>query len=649
MTFLAPLAGLIGTLVTLPPLLLFYFLRLRRRPLTVSSTMLWEQAAHDVQVNVPFRWIRPSVLLLLHLLILALFLVALARPAVESGGGSAARAFFLIDVSASMQATDAPGGAPRLDAARRRALDVARRLMRAPGGCSITLITFAHDAAIASAPTDTLPSLRSALDAIQITDQPGRLEPALRLVETLVSRATTEDESPLAPIVTVFSDGALFDQSTLSLAGATVTFEPVRVTSSADSGNVAIVACSAARDDANTLRARLFVRLQSTFAQPQPVTLAIMLDGQVLDRHALVVPPQDSFGPGSIGRTFDLDAPSDALIACAIAADDLLAADNAAAVYLPSAIRPRVLLVHPDDSEPDLFLADALREMPLRSLRVMPRQQFLALEQQVRGQFELLIFDRVHPTVLPDVPTLTFGAPLPGESAAATPADNAGMILSWERRSPAMRDVALDAVLVDRWLGPAPRAYLETFGRVSELALVRDGSVITLLQTRRADHLLVRFAVNDTNWPLHFSFPIFLFNAVEELTGAGASRSASGFSTTDPVVVRVLAPTAQLQLRGPDNQRLTRQNVDAGPLALGVFPRAGVWQGSGIRPPAIAVNFTNADESRLETRDQLTIGGSTARTPDQLAGPRELWPLFVAAAGLLLLVEWFVYASRVRV
>lgn len=649
MTLLAPLAGLVGALVTLPPLLLFYFLRLRRRPLTVSSTMLWEQAAHDVQVNVPFRWIRPSLLLLLHLLILALFLLALARPAIEGGGGSAARAFFLIDVSASMQATDAPEGASRLDDARRRALEVARRLMRAPGGCSITLIAFAHDAVIASPPIDTLAGLRAALDAIQPTDQPGRLEPALRLVETLVSRATAEDERPSAPLVSVFSDGALFDSAPLALAGATVTFEPVRLAPPPDSGNVAIVACSAARDDANPLRARLFVRLQSTFPRPQPVTLAVMLDGQLLDRHAIVVPAQDSFGPGSIGRTFDLDAPSDALIACAITTADLLAADDAAAVYLPSAIRPRVLLVHPDDADPDLFLADALRELPLRSLRVMPHAQFLALEQQVRGQFELLVFDRAGPTVLPEVPTLTFGAQLPGEPATVVPVEAAGMILSWDRRSPVMRDVALDTVQIDQWLAPAPRPWLESLGRATELALVRDGSVISLLQTRRADHLLVRFAVSNTNWPLHFSFPIFLFNAVEELTGAGAARAASGFTTTQPVIVRVLAPTPQLQLRGPHDQRFTRQGVDAGPLSLGLFPRAGVWQGPGIAPPAIAVNFTHADESRLEVRSELTIGGSTARAAAQLEGPRELWPLLIAAAGLLLLIEWFVYAARVRV
>ena len=71
MTFLDPATGLTalaaGTLATL----LWYFLKLRRRPLRVSSTMLWEAAARDVEVNAPFRWIRPSWLLLLQLLAVA--------------------------------------------------------------------------------------------------------------------------------------------------------------------------------------------------------------------------------------------------------------------------------------------------------------------------------------------------------------------------------------------------------------------------------------------------------------------------------------------------------------------------------------------------------------------------------------------------
>ncbi|MFY7874007.1 MAG: dihydroxy-acid dehydratase, partial [Pirellula sp.] len=55
----------------LPLLLALYLLKLRRRPLRVVSTLFWPRASEDAQVNVPLRWLRPSWLLLLHLLALA--------------------------------------------------------------------------------------------------------------------------------------------------------------------------------------------------------------------------------------------------------------------------------------------------------------------------------------------------------------------------------------------------------------------------------------------------------------------------------------------------------------------------------------------------------------------------------------------------
>ena len=68
MIFLAPLTGLIAAAVTVPTLLTFYLLRLRRRPVRVSTTMFWLPIGEDLEANVPLRMLRASWLLLLHLL-----------------------------------------------------------------------------------------------------------------------------------------------------------------------------------------------------------------------------------------------------------------------------------------------------------------------------------------------------------------------------------------------------------------------------------------------------------------------------------------------------------------------------------------------------------------------------------------------------
>ena len=61
-------------------------LRLRRQEITVSSSMLWRQVMQDRQANAPWQKLRRNLLLYLQLLVLALLVLALARPFVESAG-----------------------------------------------------------------------------------------------------------------------------------------------------------------------------------------------------------------------------------------------------------------------------------------------------------------------------------------------------------------------------------------------------------------------------------------------------------------------------------------------------------------------------------------------------------------------------------
>src|SRR5262249_55611964 len=105
-TFLSPLTAIVAAAVTVPALLVLYFLKLRRRAVRVSSTLLWERAVQDLQVNTPFRWLRASWILLLQLLLLGLLVTALGRPAIDAGPAAGPRVILLVDRSASMSALD---------------------------------------------------------------------------------------------------------------------------------------------------------------------------------------------------------------------------------------------------------------------------------------------------------------------------------------------------------------------------------------------------------------------------------------------------------------------------------------------------------------------------------------------------------------
>ena len=99
--------------LAIPALLVLYFLKLRRREMAVSSTILWKKAIQDLQVNAPFQRLRRNLLLLLQLLILLFLILALAKPVANVSRTPGSTTVILIDRSASMSAKT-PDGKTRL-------------------------------------------------------------------------------------------------------------------------------------------------------------------------------------------------------------------------------------------------------------------------------------------------------------------------------------------------------------------------------------------------------------------------------------------------------------------------------------------------------------------------------------------------------
>ena len=78
MTFLSPFAFLLFA-VSLP-LVMLYFLKVRRRERRVPSLLLWEPARRDREASTFFQRLQRDPLLILQLLALLALTLALARP-----------------------------------------------------------------------------------------------------------------------------------------------------------------------------------------------------------------------------------------------------------------------------------------------------------------------------------------------------------------------------------------------------------------------------------------------------------------------------------------------------------------------------------------------------------------------------------------
>ena len=94
----------------LAPLVLFYFLKLKRPRAEIPSLVLWRQVLQDHRVNSPFQKFKRNLLLLLQILLLLFLVLAALQPFWRGGPGKNRRLPVLVDCSASMGALDKPGG-----------------------------------------------------------------------------------------------------------------------------------------------------------------------------------------------------------------------------------------------------------------------------------------------------------------------------------------------------------------------------------------------------------------------------------------------------------------------------------------------------------------------------------------------------------
>jgi hypothetical protein len=710
-TFLSPLTAILAGAIGASLLLLLYVLRLRRRVVRMPSTMFWPGVREDLEVNTPFQRLRATPLLLLQMLALLLLAAALGEPVIDAGPEPSGRTIIMIDRSASMSApadAAAPGGATRLDVtldAVRAEIDrrTTSRGGRDPG--EVMLIAFGSRPQVVRGFERRPGPLLDALRDVGPSDGEADLEAAMQLASAfLVSGEESGDEPPE---VLLFTDGGTAPprrQGPTLLTRATLDVRsPVRGWSAAGADgaeavpsggaagpppafpNVGIVACSARRGDREPELARLFARVANAGPVAVRVQVRIDRDDIPVRTEELEVPAATVDGPaGEATIAVDVAAPEASLLRVAITrivdvdgdpVTDLLAADDVAAVRLPPAASPRIVVVSPDARPfgPLAALLDATGPSTLRRVDAAGWQRMIDADET--AEVDLVVFDRAAAAALPGIPSLWFGARPPGiDRVSDRPAEASGeggdagtgqigadpdpdadadadpdrgrRVLSWRRTHPALRYVALDEVAFAGF-----DAFVE-LPRGEVLARGIDGPVMLEVPAAGASHILVGFALDRTNWTTDVGFAVFVQNAISHLAATGRGQAGRAVRPGEPVSVRLPAGTEagrEVTVTGPVSFELT--TGDRPDLLLPGLVRAGTYAVSLVDPPddLVAVNVASLTETDLRPRPVVSVRARETRSGlAESETPQDLWPWFVAAAGLLATVEWLLYARMLR-
>src|SRR5688572_2265211 len=167
---LLAIGGVAGGLIVV-----LYILKLKRRPVAVPYSRIWERILRDKEATSLFSQLKRLLSLLLQLALLALLLLALGDPRAAASLVEGRNVVVLVDASASMKAIDVSPS--RLDAAK----DEVKRMVRGLGGSDRMLVAQMDAAATPlSTLTGEVSELEGAVAQIAASDGTADLARSLR-------------------------------------------------------------------------------------------------------------------------------------------------------------------------------------------------------------------------------------------------------------------------------------------------------------------------------------------------------------------------------------------------------------------------------------------------------------------------------------
>jgi hypothetical protein len=650
MTFVTLSTGLFLGAIVLPLLLLLYFLRLRRQPLQISSTLLWTSAVEDLHANSPFQRLRPSTLFLLQLLALLLVILALMQPQIEGEQQREGRHVVLIDRSASMNAEET-AGMTRLDDAKAQAESLLEQLhgggIFSSDGNETMIISFADTAEIISPFTDSMLQLTNAIASIQPTHGRSNISDALKLARAYMTNVDPEKQglsSSEASQLELFSDGNIVDLHEQALKqGETLIYHQVGDTTTS---NVSIETIAVDRNPESRDEVQVFLSIANYGRDQVTSDIELSLDGIPIGIEKVTIPAMGTSETGSpiagirnlVFVPFELT--TSGVVQANILHADAQDFDNIASIVVPPPRELRVLVA--ENGAP--LIQTALEGLELAQLKVVtPHVMKEMIEGGTASTFDVVVTRDVSLDVLPHGRYLAFGGEMP-VPALRRYADGEGQVmLVGKEEHPVMRFVRFEEIVATKGNAIVPTSGAEV--------LLEGSSWPAILHYRGEGRSIVYVAFDpiDSNWPYLRSFPFFVYNAVDFLGRSGDVLATTPLDVGDAIVGGVPIGMTSVDVIEPDGVKHS-VSIDRdgrftwGPIRLSGVHRVELTDGVSR---IVAVNAP-PEESLLSSRLKVQIGAakidaSASRTSSFI----QLWPWAIGCVLLVLLAEWRLYQRKV--
>jgi hypothetical protein len=683
-------------LLAIPPAVLsLYFLKLKRRQMAVPSTLLWKRAIEDVHVNSIWQRLRKNLLLYLQLLLI----LACLRPGWNGQGRIGERRIYIIDNSASMQATDTDP--TRLDVAKQKV----RTLISGSSSDDVGMvIAFSDRADVRQGFTKEQSKLISSVESIQPTMHGTDVSEALRAAAGLANPGRSSFEGltdimvaeAVPATVYLFSDGGFGDLGDFDIGKLKIEYVPIGEPSAS---NVGIVNFAVQRSEDKQNQLEAYARIVNHSSIKAEFNASLQLDGQLLDASTVSIDPGQE-----AGLLFELSDLEQGQLKLELDYADNFAGDNVAYAAVRPARPINVLLVTPGNSALETAMQTA-KITQVATLRI-EGTSFLTdpkfISNYTDSTYDLIIFDQCSPAQMPLSNTLFIGSIPPANGLYAnavakessksveTPPDGTKPddikpeaesktaelsksigTTEWQFGVPQGPVIVLD---VNR--SNAMTQYLEmgSVGIVEartikppesgDILMVGDiGPIFAVAPRGPFQDAVLGFSIVqagekgmniNTDWGIKRSFPVFVYSMVEYLGGGITESSAPSVQPGWPIGLQLSNRFKDFRVVSPNGESsaITRGDESRFLFTKTDVPGSYSVYAEGFERPveSFCVNLFSNRESDLSTEQSIKMGYEKVVASDtKIQTRQETWRWILLAGLGLLVLEWVIFNRRIFV
>jgi hypothetical protein len=607
MNFIYP--GAFSFLALIPLIILFYLLKLRRKPVIVSNIFLWVQSFSDARADKPFQKLRNNLLLILQILALLLLIFTRARPYINTKFQGGDHIALILDNSASMQSIET--GKTRFKEAQNSALKLVEQMNT---NDQMMVISISSRARVESTFTHNKGNLSKIIKAIKPFDCSTNIRDALVLASASLKNYPDGK-------IFLLSDGAFPQIEDLGNV-PNIIFLPFGTgCNNAGITNINLRSSPFSRD------IEVLVEIGNFSDEKKEFSAELYLEDELIDAHKI------SLGKGEIiWEIFQGINAQKGKVNVKIDIKDSLSLDNNVyAVISPPGLM-KILLV----TRGNPFLEHLLAILPGLQVFISDPSAYSSKNSSEKT-FDLVIFDGGELPVITGGNFVFLGTKINTDSFKITGEIEKPPVIAWDKEHPVMRFVDFSDIHIEKAF-----KITEPSGKV--LLEARETPLICSIIEEKVKAIFIGFTIYNSDLILRPAFPILFSNIIQYFNHVSSDRSDLSekvIKTGNAIKisnynVKIITPGgSEIKMDGKRNFSDTFN--------------AGIYRVKyGKEEKYIAANLMDSMESNIKPVKTILIGKTCigSSTINKLVR-KEFWKILAFLVLILLTLEWYVFHKKV--